>query len=637
MPLSRVYYEWSHDAEKWVQCCGWLPKVYDGTSKYLVVYENEENMVAWCEDYGKVRALSQGQRKRADNAAKTMVENLKTANAKTRQSVCWEVIRGDDDGKFWEHLRQNDPEMLILSVPHDGNVTAYVEAACDAAEWQTEQEKSFVILHAADVVAEICEGLSFLTENGQLVQRDTGKQVIATGNCARLVQAAVDVWRCGLNVDEFEDKFMENINSFPQNQEGGLIEEFEDSSYVNKFRENIDSFPQNQEGGHFSFMSGATHESEGANECMIASKDIDYLEWQAGRFLEQKDFSYASFEKFMQTWPGTMHAKQRPAAMSKGEYFYFGLYSHGDIYGVTSRSRELPQVVRYLNSFMRYQCDCQGFKDATWTSIGVGVNAGSDLRRDVHNRAGAPSYITGAGKFRDGGLWTAEDSETSGGKAQMKVLPDGSSKQGSVLPLQYKMQSFSPKEWHASCSWTGTRFILTAYTSRGVDRASKAVLDELRNLRFAIPKVSKIYMFDGSTRKLDVSAAEVFVEVEEDEPAQGVDVEDMSVGAEAVEPTEEEKRLIKKLHENMGHPAPKDMARSLRVAHAKPHVIRYVAKEFRCSVCESRPRPKPAKPAVLPKSYEPGRVIGVDVIFLSSVDKRETFPALNLGHGVPDG
>ena len=606
MPLSRVYYEWSHDTDEWVQCCGWLPKTYNGVSKYLVIYENEENMVAWCEDYGKVKALSQGQRKRADCAAKAMVENLKAANAKTRQSVCWEVIRGRDDCKCWENLRQSDPEMLILSVPlqhaHEGNVKAYVEAACDAAEWQTEHEKSFVILHAADVVAEVCEGLSFVAENGQLAQRDTGKQVIATGNCAKLVQAAVDVWQNGLNKEECEGKFMENINSFPQNQEGG----------------------------HFDFMSSATRESEGANECMLASKDIDYLEWQAGHLLKQKDFSYTSFEKFMQTWPSAMHARQRPASMSEGEYFYFGLYSHGNAYGVTNRSRELPQVVRYLNSFMKYQCDCQGFKDATWTSIGVGVNAGSDPHRDVHNQAGAPSYITGAGRFRGGGLWIAEDSKTSGGKAQTRSLPDGSSRQGSMLPLQYKVQAFSPKDWHASCSWTGTRFILTAYTSRGVDQASKAVLDELKNLKFVIPKAPKVYMFDGSMRKLDTSVAEVFAEVEEDEPAQGVDVEDIPAGAEAVEPTEEEKRLIKKLHENMGHPAPRDMARSLRVAHAKPHVIRYVAKEFRCSVCESRPRPKPARPAVLPKSYEPGRVIGVDVVFLSSLDKRETFPALSM-------
>ena len=604
MPLSRVYYEWSHDTEKWVQCCGWLPKTYNGASRYLVVYENEENMIAWCEDYGKVKALSQGQRKRADSAAKAMVENLKAANAKTRQSVCWEVIRSGDDCKFWAHLRQCDPEMLILSVPHEGNV----KAACDAAEWQTEHEKSFVILHAADIVAEVCEGLSFVTANGQLAQRDTGKQVIATGNCAKLVQAAVDVWQNGLNKEECEGKFMENINSFPQNQEGGLSEEYETSRFVNKFRENIDSFPQNQEGGHFDFMSSAAHESEGANECMLASKDIDYLEWQAGHLLKQKDFSYTSFEKFMQTWPSAMRARQRPASMSKGEHFYFGLYSHGNAYGVTNRSRELPQVVRYLNSFMRYQCECQGFKGAMWTSIGVGVNAGSDPHRDVHNKAGTPSYITGAGRFRGGGLWTAEDPKTSGGKTRTRLLPDGGSRQGSVLPLQCKVQAFSPKDWHASCSWTGARFILTAYTSRGIDQMGKDVMNELKNLKFMIPKVSQIYMFDGSVRKLDTDVAEVFAEVEDDEPAQGVDVEDIPAGAEAVEPTEEEKRLIKKLHENMGHPAPRDMARSLRVAHAKPHVIRYVAKEFRCSVCESRPRPKPAKPAVLPKSYEPGRV-----------------------------
>ena len=64
------------------------------------------------------------------------------------------------------------------------------------------------------------------------------------------------------------------------------------------------------------------------------------------------------------------------------------------------------------------------------------------------------------------------------------------------------------------------------------------------------------------------------------------------------------------------------MPRSLRLANAKPHIIRYVARDFRSS--------KPARPAVLPKIYEPGRVVGVDVIFLSALNRRETFPALNI-------
>ena len=32
----------------------------------------------------------------------------------------------------------------------------------------------------------------------------------------------------------------------------------------------------------------------------------------------------------------------------------------------------------------------------------------------------------------------------------------------------------------------------------------------------------------------------------------------------------------------------------LRLARAKPHIVRFVAKIFRCPVCESKPRPKPA-------------------------------------------
>ena len=86
---------------------------------------------------------------------------------------------------------------------------------------------------------------------------------------------------------------------------------------------------------------------------------------------------------------------------------------------------------------------------------------------------------------------------------------------------------------------------------------------------------------------------------------------------------------MRKLHENMGHPKAREFARSLRLARAKPHIVRFVAKKFTCPVCEGKPRPKPARPAVLPRSYEPGRVVGVDIIFLQGLDRRQLFPALN--------
>ena len=70
-----------------------------------------------------------------------------------------------------------------------------------------------------------------------------------------------------------------------------------------------------------------------------------------------------------------------------------------------------------------------------------------------------------------------------------------------------------------------------------------------------------------------------------------------------MEPTTEEKRLVKKLHKNWGHPDPKMMVRPMRLARAKPHIVRSAPQKFRCEVCEAKPKPKAARrryyPAVM--------------------------------------
>ena len=154
-------------------------------------------------------------------------------------------------------------------------------------------------------------------------------------------------------------------------------------------------------------------------------------------------------------------------------------------------------------------------------------------------------------------------------------------------------------------------------------------IDELKKLKFPIPRNQKMLKYDGTEVYVTIPLTDVYVEDE------AGDEEDSRRPAhrhvhEDMQPTSEEKRLVKKLHENLGHPEPKMMARSMRIAHAKPQLVRYAAKEFKCEICQSRQKPKPARPAVLPRFYEPGKVVGVDVVFLRALDPRDTFPCLNI-------
>ena len=94
--------------------------------------------------------------------------------------------------------------------------------------------------------------------------------------------------------------------------------------------------------------------------------------------------------------------------------------------------------------------------------------------------------------------------------------------------------------------------------------------------------------------------------------------------------TEGDKRKVRRLHNNLGHPSVQSFMRALRVARARPEVVKYVKEEFRCDICEAHQQPKAARPSILPRHFSPGKVIGIDVVFMPSHDPRLTIPVLNV-------
>ena len=91
-----------------------------------------------------------------------------------------------------------------------------------------------------------------------------------------------------------------------------------------------------------------------------------------------------------------------------------------------------------------------------------------------------------------------------------------------------------------------------------------------------------------------------------------------------------DKALVKKLHANLGHPKKQLFVRVLRMGRARAEVVKYVKEEFRCPICEAHPKPKAARPAIIPRHFEPGKVIGVDVVYMPSEIPRKNVPVLNV-------
>ena len=135
---------------------------------------------------------------------------------------------------------------------------------------------------------------------------------------------------------------------------------------------------------------------------------------------------------------------------------------------------------------------------------------------------------------------------------------------------------------------------------------------------------------DGILEAFSFSSEVFAAEVEEEE-----DIEDDQrevagelEGGYAI--SEEEKRQVLKMHKGLGHPQKAEFVRFMRAARIRGEVIRWAAHEFSCPACEARPRPKATRTAAIPRTYQPNRVLGIDLIYLPEVGGHELFPALSM-------
>ena len=92
----------------------------------------------------------------------------------------------------------------------------------------------------------------------------------------------------------------------------------------------------------------------------------------------------------------------------------------------------------------------------------------------------------------------------------------------------------------------------------------------------------------------------------------------------------EDKRLVQKLHSNLGHPPRLEFCRVLRMARARPAIWKYVRDDFKCDICEASVKPKSARPAAMPRTFEPCKTVGVDVVYFPAVDPNYNIAVLNV-------
>ena len=297
------------------------------------------------------------------------------------------------------------------------------------------------------------------------------------------------------------------------------------------------------------------------------SVKVNLIESLAKDLLNRKQFDHRTCEQLIEML-AIPHNRQHRGLLGPGpaQYLVLGAYSHGNQYGITKQTHELPETTRYLLQYLQHHDD----QDTQCSSIVINHNSFCPRHRDIHNDGKYCNRLIGLGDYEGGALWL-EGSEGSEGNRVWRSIPNQEHERpGVVRNTRYELVKFSPKQWHGPETWKGIRMTLTSYVTRGHQFLTQEERNLLTNLGFLLP--------------------------EKDLPCQ----EEAHVAGPIGPRRHEDPKIFRErsrkqlylLHSATGHGSVKSMVNMLKRRNADPQVIK-LAQDFKCSICAEKKQVQP--------------------------------------------
>ena len=324
--------------------------------------------------------------------------------------------------------------------------------------------------------------------------------------------------------------------------------------------------------GHCLQDSGSTQgeieatSSEGFWEECFQSEDIQDLEGEARRLLQEKDSRHQSCEQLINKIPFNPQRRQRGILGEQPQtYIVLGVYAFGNHYGVTKRTYQIPHTVRYLMKYLRHV----NGSVFTCTSLVINRNAMCPIHKDVNNDPEYLNRLIGLGNYTRGELWVEVPQEQNSQKACRKVLPNGMVLNGHLHATRHRLVSFPPKAWHGPEPWEGQRDTVTSFVSRGWCHVSDVECQELQKLGFILPPPKPQALAATQSQSQTSSPSKL----------------------KAQERAKIQKQLYM-LHAATGHGSGRSLVEVLKRRNAHPEIVQ-MAKDFKCSVCAEKSKVQP--------------------------------------------
>ncbi|CAE7724502.1 GIP [Symbiodinium sp. CCMP2592] len=164
-----------------------------------------------------------------------------------------------------------------------------------------------------------------------------------------------------------------------------------------------------------------------------------------------------------------------------------GLWTHGAMSGLSKFSEELPSFVSYVNAYVRERTG----DDYGWCSFALNKNVATEVHCDHHNLNGVLNVTMSFGDFSGGELWI-HDEDVRPEECVERRDPTGKVLRGRIVDTRWRPYFFDSKVKHATQPWSGDRWCLTCFTTRGFKEATTQQCDQLRALRFPLRKLQRL-------------------------------------------------------------------------------------------------------------------------------------------------
>ncbi|CAE7664233.1 GIP [Symbiodinium sp. CCMP2592] len=198
--------------------------------------------------------------------------------------------------------------------------------------------------------------------------------------------------------------------------------------------------------------------------------------------LQRKDYECESLHQLLEVIPWKPPDRRCLSSQRKGAgTLTLGYYSHGNHLGLTKVTSRHRFLTKYVNAFLKHH----GQTGST-SSLFLSRNVHSYIHKDRHNSKGSMNWQITLGDYQGGRLWIEEGPDDIHHDRRHQRIYEGRKLPGKVHDTRNRLLSFRPDRLHASDDFTGTRYSITAYETRLIEKAPDDHLRELRRLGFTV-------------------------------------------------------------------------------------------------------------------------------------------------------